>query len=73
MHDALSRNPDFLPARRMLAVIYAELGREKEARAEVARDPAHQPGRFAGALERKDPYKNQADLDRFIRACKRRG
>ena len=36
MQDALRRNPNFLPARRMLAVTYAELGRQKEARAEVS-------------------------------------
>jgi len=33
---ALSRNPDFLPPHFHLAVLYSELGREEEARAEAA-------------------------------------
>ena len=35
LQDALRRNPDFSPARRWLAIVYAELAVKDEARAEV--------------------------------------
>ena len=36
LKEALTRNPNFLPAHLDLAVSYSELGREEEAQAEVA-------------------------------------
>ena len=57
----------------MLAATYAELGREKEARAEVAEvlriNPAYSVERYRG----RAPFKNQADLDRVIAALHKAG
>jgi len=35
-HDAIKRLPDYLPAHTQLTATYAELGRDREARAEAA-------------------------------------
>src|SRR5262249_15367690 len=60
MQDALRRNANFLPARRMLAVVYTELGREKDARAEVAEVLRISPGASLDVWRERLPYKNQA-------------
>lgn len=73
LQDALRRNLDFLPARRVLAVVYAELGREKEARAEVAEILRISPEASLERWRERMPYKNQADLERFIAGLRKAG
>jgi adenylate cyclase len=73
MQDALRRNPNFLPARRMLAVVYAELGRDKEARAEVAEILRISPEASLERWRERMPYKNQADLERLIAGLRKAG
>ena len=73
LQDALRRNPDFSPARRVLAVVYAELGREKEARAQVAEIYRISPGASMERWRERMPYKNQVDLDRFIAGLRKAG
>jgi tetratricopeptide (TPR) repeat protein len=73
LQDALRRNPDFSPTRRLLAVVYAELGREKEARAEVAEILRISPGASLERWRARMPYRNQADLERYIAGLRRAG
>jgi adenylate cyclase len=71
--EVLSRNPDYLPAHEQLAVVYMELGREKEARAQVAESLRINPGDSLELLRDRLPYKNQADLERNISALRKAG
>ena len=73
LQDSLRRNPNFSPARRWLAVVYAELGREKEARAEVAEILRISPEASLERWRERMPYKNQADLERFIAGLRKAG
>jgi TolB-like protein len=73
LRDTLRRNPDFSPARRWLAVIYAELGREKEARAEVTEILRISPGASLDRWRERTPFKNQADLERIIAGLRKAG
>ena len=73
LQDGVRRNPNFLPTRRVLAVVYAELGREKEARAEVAEILRISPDASLERWRERLPYKNQADLDRFIAGLRKAG
>ena len=73
LQDSLRRNPNFLPARRWLAVVYAELGREKEARAEVAEILRISPEASLDLWRERMPYKNPADLERFIAGLRKAG
>ena len=56
-----------------LAVIYVELGREKEARAEVAEILRISPDASLERWREMVPYKNQADLDRNIAGLRKAG
>lgn len=73
LEDALRRNRNFLPARQMLAVVDAELGRDKEARAEVAEVLRISPDASLERWRERLPYKNQADLERFIAGLQKAG
>jgi len=56
-----------------LAACYSSLGREDEARAEVAAIVKLNPNLSLGFLAKSQPYKNQADLDLFINALQKAG
>ncbi len=73
MRDAVHRNPNFPPAHRMLAVTYAELGRQEEARAEVAEILRISPGASLDFWRDREPYKNKADGQRFIDGLRKAG
>ena len=73
LQDGVRRNPNFLPTRRVFAVVYAELGRGKEARAEVAEILRISPDASLERWRERLPYKNQADLDRFIAGLRKAG
>jgi adenylate cyclase len=73
MQDSLRRGQNFLPAHRMLAVVYAELGREKEAQAEAAQILRISPGASLDLWRERLPYKNQGDLERFIAGLRKAG
>jgi tetratricopeptide (TPR) repeat protein len=73
LQDALRRNPNFLPTRRLFAVVYTELGREKEARAEVAEILRISPGASLDLWRERFPYKNKADVDRYISGLQKAG
>ncbi len=73
LQDVLRRNSDFLPARRMLAVTYTELGRQKEARAEVSEILRVSQNASLDLWRERFPYKNPADLERFIAGLRKAG
>jgi hypothetical protein len=69
----LTRNPDLLPAHQGLAVIYSELGREEEARAEAAEVLKISPKYSLEVLRQQSPYKDQAVLERELAALRKAG
>jgi tetratricopeptide (TPR) repeat protein len=72
LQDALRRNPDFSPARRWLAIVYAELGREDEARAEVGEILRISPSASLDSWQGM-PYKNEVDQRRFMNGLRKAG
>jgi len=71
--EAIRRNPDFPGAHESLAGVYAELGQEKEARAEAAEVLRINPGYSLNWMRDNLPFKNQADLDRIISGSRKAG
>jgi len=72
LQDSITRAPNFLPARRWMAVAYVELGREKEARAEVGQIMRISPGATLENWRERFPYQ-KATLDRFIGGLRKAG
>ena len=70
---ALTRNPDILPVHISLAVIYSELGREEEARAEAAEVLRLNPKYSLEGLRQISPYKDPAVLERMLAALRKAG
>ena len=73
LRDSLHRNPNFLPARRLLAVVYSEVGREEEARDEVTEILRISPAASLQHWSDRTPYKNQLELERFIGGLRKAG
>jgi adenylate cyclase len=71
--EGVRRNPNYISTHRMLAASYAELGREKEARAEVAEVLRINPTYSVELLRARVPFKNQVDLDRYMSGLRRAG
>jgi len=69
----LDRNSDFMPAHVFLAASYSEIGREEDARAEVAEVERLSPQASLVALRRTLPYKNQAVSERLIDSLRKAG
>jgi len=73
LKKALRVSPDNLPAHTRLAATYSLSGREEEARAEAAEvlkiNPKFSLQYFAKTL----PYKNKADIERYISALRKAG
>jgi tetratricopeptide (TPR) repeat protein len=70
---ALQKNPDYLPAHAFLAACYSLLDRHTEASAaakEVMRiNPKFRLASYAKTL----PYKNKADIERYVAALRKAG
>jgi tetratricopeptide (TPR) repeat protein len=62
----LNRNPTFWISRAYLAVSYIELGREQDARAELAEVLRTNPMLSLEILRHREPYKDQAVLERIF-------
>jgi adenylate cyclase len=73
MQDSLRRNPNFLPAHRMLAVAYVELGREADARAEVQELLRISPEASLERFRATEAYKSPADTERFMSGLHKAG
>ncbi len=69
----LEHNPDLLPPHILLAIIYSELNREDEARAEVAEIMRINPNFSLKAWRQRRPYKDQAELERNLNALHKAG
>jgi adenylate cyclase len=73
LRRATIRNPNYLPAHRELAVVYSELGQEKEARAEAAEVLRISSNFSLEVLRQRLPFKNPADLERYLTALRKAG
>jgi adenylate cyclase len=73
LKKVLTLNPNFAPAHWNLAACYAELGRLEEARAEVAEGLRLNPNASLEVIKQNAPYKNPADLERFLAALRKAG
>jgi adenylate cyclase len=71
--EAVRRNPDVFWPHSNLAMVYAEMGKEKEARAQAAEVWRLHPGNSMKWLRDKYPFKNPADLDRIVAAQQKAG
>jgi adenylate cyclase len=69
----LERNANFVPAHAFLAVLYGELGLEKEARAEGEKASRLSPRASLESLRHSVPYKDERDLGRFLAGIRKAG
>ena len=73
LKGVLPRNPDVLAAHLFLATIYSELGREAEARAEVAEVLRISPSYSLEVYRQRLPYKDPAVLEHQLVALRKAG
>ena len=71
--SALLRNPDFLSGHTVLAALYSELGREEEARAEVAEMLRISPQFSLKVYGQRIPFKDPTALGRYLAALRKAG
>lgn len=71
--EAISKQPTYLSPHRMLAAIYSELGRDREAQAEAAEVMRINPTWSLELYRARLPLKHQADLDRITAALRKAG
>jgi adenylate cyclase len=71
--EALRRNPNALYVHLGLAGVYAELSREKDARAEVVEILKINPAFSLNWARDNTPFKNPADLERYIEGLRKAG
>jgi tetratricopeptide (TPR) repeat protein len=68
LKKALPLNRNLLPTHEILAVTYGELGREEEARAELAEVLRLSPSTSLEVLRQRLPFKDPAVLERWLAA-----
>ena len=73
LKQAISRNPNYPPLRATLAIIYSEIGREDEARAEGAILLQQTPKFSLEVFAQRLPYKDPAALERHIAGLRKAG
>jgi adenylate cyclase len=73
LEKVLERNPNFIAAHAILAVLYSEQGREQEARAHGATAARLSPQASMESLRQIVPYKNEKDLERFLTGMRKTG
>ncbi len=73
LKKVLTLNPNFGAAHITLAACYAELGRLEEARAEMAEALRLNPNYSLESMWQRLPYKDPADLERFIDGLRKAG
>jgi TolB-like protein/class 3 adenylate cyclase len=71
--EALTRNPNFLPARLQLASVYSDLGQEDKARAEVVEILRLNPNFSLETLRQNVPYRDPAVLEQHIDSLRKAG
>ncbi len=70
---SLTFTPDFLSPHRTLAVIFSELGRKEEARAEVAEMLRISPRASLESQRERMPFKDQAVSERYLESLRKAG
>ena len=70
---AISRNPNFVASHAYLAALLSEQGREEEARAAGAKALELSPRASVEGLRERLPYRNPADLERFLAGVRKAG
>ena len=73
LKKVLILNPNLAPVHWNLAICYAELGRLEEARAEAAEGLRLNPKASLEVMKQNTPYKNPADLERFLDGLRKAG
>jgi adenylate cyclase len=73
LRQVLERNANFVPAHAFLAVLYGELGLDKEARAEGEKASRLSPRASLESLRQSVPYKDERDLERFLAGMRKAG
>ncbi len=73
LRTAIERDPNTWESRVALAVTYSLLGRDEEARAELAAALAIEPTLSLESLARANPYKNPVDLGLMLDALRKVG
>ena len=73
LKKVLTLNPNSAAAHRSLAACYAELGRLEEARAEMAEVLRLNPNYSLEWVRQNAPYKDPADLERWLAALRKAG
>jgi adenylate cyclase len=73
LQKTLAWHPNFLPAHVLLAAVYSELGREAEARAQVAEVRRITPAVSLAGLRQRLPYKDPTVLERRLAALRKAG
>jgi adenylate cyclase len=73
LNRALKNNPDFIPARAILAATYIETDRPEEARREAAEMLKRSPETTLEIWRQRLPYKDPALMDRCIDALREAG
>ncbi len=73
LQKTLTWNPNFLPAHGLLAAIYSELGREEEARAEIAATLRINPSNSLEGRRQRISYKDPAVAERLLTALHKAG
>ena len=73
LRRALKNNPDFVPARAIMAGTYIESGRPGEARREAAEMLKRSPETTLEIWRQRLPYKNPAFTERCIDALRKAG
>jgi Tfp pilus assembly protein PilF len=71
LDSLIQRNPNFLAAHAYRAVLYTELGQDKRAREAWDRTRELSPGASLVGLRQHLPYRQPADLDRFMRGLEK--
>ena len=73
LKKSLTRNPDSMGCNLFLAVIYGELGWKEEAQAQVAEILRISPRASVEGLRERMPFKDQAELERYVNAVRKAG
>ena len=73
LKKVVSFNQNYLPARVSLAICYAELGQEEEARAEAAEILRLMPNFSLEGAKQRWPFKDSAVLERDLAALRKAG
>lgn len=69
----LIRNPDYLGSHMLLAVIYTELGRDEEARAQIEKALKTNPQLSLESFSKRLPFKDRTQFERLINAWRKAG